>query len=725
MNSRFPPGGQAAAILLGLLALGTSSCRQRKEAKTVDATIPAAVVSELGGNSLGEFPGAVYHSQAKSPIQWQPWTRKSMERARAANRLVFAVIAMPQQPGFQAVLAALDADPARVATINEDYVPVLVDGDAAREMGLLTASLCSEIRQPLQLPLFCWMTPEGDPVAWIPVRSTPAGATVELFQQSNSMVSQTWRDDPNYVMKNSSMDAANRRERFSKRNGANKASEKPAEDVIAALRRMTSLYDPISRVFNEAGGLFPAGAIDLMATAALQPGIPAEVRERCRETTRELLVDLLPSAIFDPLDGGVFSARRGNSWALPSFSRDCVSQARVTVALLHGYRATGEKRALDQALELILFAEKSYQTTEGLFAIGMADESKTADWLWTTAEITKALPPEDAAWWIKATAMKDIGNLPSEVDTQREYFRGNSLSIPRPLAEIAAELGLSLEAFMPRFEKSRQTLLKVRETKIGPRSRDESSHAASTFRMVSAYAAAFAATGEAKYRDQAVALLGKARTAFSDGPKLREFSKPAPASLGGGRAFIYGLALQAALDVSAITSDETWLIWSEDLATTAAEQFTGEGFLRECPQEAEIIRLPITDATMLFDDSSAGLISFAECRLAERGRPLVQSFSDLATPLPAASVDVPITHTDLLQASLAREFKVTVVVGKDLPDDLSQAIERLPIRMIQRRAAKSTDEIPAGSVTVSFSEGESLLVSSVADLQDAVSPHNP
>ena len=59
----------------------------------------------------------------------------------------------------------------------------------------------------------------------------------------------------------------------------------------------------------------------------------------------ELLVDLLPSPMFDPLDGGVFTSRRGTSWALPNFTRDCLSQARAAVALFNAYRATGEIKA--------------------------------------------------------------------------------------------------------------------------------------------------------------------------------------------------------------------------------------------------------------------------------------------------------------------------------------------------------------------------------------------
>lgn len=723
MNSRFPLGTLACAAVLTGLMLGSGGCRKLKTVeKSPSAPVQVVVAPELDANQLASFPGAVYRSQAASAIYWQPWTRETMARAKSANRLVFVVIALPQQPGFQSVLASLAADPALVAAVNGTYVPVLVDGDAAREMGLLTADLCAEIKRSLQLPLFLWMTPDGNPVAWIPVNRSSAGNVAELFNQSHSMVSRMWAEDPGYVVKNSSLDNDNRRGRIAERKNKKVMSAEPAEDVVRSVRQLISFYDPASRSFDEAGGLFPAGSIDLLATAAIQPGFPAETRGRCIEILKELMIDLLPSAMFDPLDGGMFSSRLGTSWALPAFSRDCISQARAAVALCHTYRATGDTLALEKALGLIAFAEKSYQTTEGLFAVGMADETNPASWLWSVEDIEKELPPEDSGWWIKATGMKGLGNLPSEVDPQREYFRCNSLGMARSLAEIAASRSQTQEEFAPRFEDARKILLKARNARLGPQVKDDESHAGATFRMISAYAAAFGVTGDEKYRRKAVALLEKARTAFGKEPTLRQFSKAAPASLGEGRAFAYGLAMQAAIDVEAITSDEKWLLWADDLSTTAAELFTAGDFLKECPDAAKVIDLPVTDLVMLFDDSTAGMISFAECRLAERGRPLVGTFSELATPLPSYAVDRPILHTDLLQATIAREYKVTILIGADPAPDLKLAIERLPLRMIQRRAAKPGDQVPAGSVKIEYGKGESRLASTAADLQQAVLP---
>jgi uncharacterized protein YyaL (SSP411 family) len=710
-----------AAVTISLV-LVSGSCRKSKNAEPNEAPVVKVVAPDLQTNGIAGLPGAVYQSQADSAIHWQPWTKATMDRAGDAGRLIFCVIAMPQQPGFRKILRALASDSSVVETIHREYVPVLVDGDASREMGLLTADLCAEIKRPLQLPLFVWMTSEGNAVAWIPVTGPNDAAGVNLFKQSHTMVSQMWKDGPRYVLKNSALDNANRRGRIQERKVTKVMSEQPAVDVVRCLRQLASLYDSYSRSFDEVGGLFPNGAIELLATAVVNPGLPADARARCLETTRELMTDLLPSAMFDPLDEGLFVSRRGTSWELPSFTRNCQTQSRAAMALIQTFRATGDPKILDKALGLLSFAEKSYTTTEGLFSVGLEEETTPEMWTWSIEDVEKALSPEDAAWWIKATGMKGLGNLPSEIDPRRDFFRENTLGLKMTLEEIAASQSQTVEAFKPRFEAAKAKLLAIRNARIGKVQRDDCSHAGATFRMVSAYAAAFGVTGNESYREKAVALLKRSREAFGQGPRLRLFSKDAPESIGAGRAFLYALALQSVLDVAAITSDEHWLLWSEDLATTAAELFTGDGFLKECPDDAKLIDLPITDLVMLFDDSTAGLVSADESRLAELGRPLVASFSELALPLPTYSLDRPVLHTDLLLATLSRHYKVTVMLGKDLPPALKLASQRLQLRTIHCRPATPDEQVPAGAIKVLVTGGESKTVTTPEALQEAVLP---
>lgn len=671
-------------------------------------------------NGINHLPGSVYASQASSPIHWQPWTPATLEMADDSRRLILAVVALPQQPGFADILKDLSSNPGTVSLINDTYVPVLIDGDAVREMGILTADLCAEIGSGLQLPLLIWMTPEANPVAWMPLPSTSAGSASELLSQSHEMVARTWADDPDYVTQNSKLDQVNRSNRLMERIKNLETSDDPSADALRALRQLTTLYDPLSRTFDEAGGLFPSGALDLLAMGAGMENLPDDLRRRCRSVLESLLKDLLTSPMFDPLDGGVFNARRGVSWSYPGFYRDCSSQSRAVVSLLNAYEATGESRALEKALGVLAFIESNYRTSEGLYTLGSGVSGDARKWLWWIEEVKELLTAEELAVWLPASGMKNAGNLPSEVDPLREHFRGNSIAFAKSAEEIALERGQDPAEVEQLLDTAREKLLAARDQRLGKPSGGNEANAVATFRMISAYATAYRVTGETSYRDLAKDILDKARAHFSDGPRLRNYVGDFADSLTGGRAFLYGVAIQAALDVEAITLNGVSLLWAGDLSSTLSEVFAVDSHIRESPASADLIGLPVTDMAMLFDESTAGLLAMSESRLAALDIPLAPTLKAELDALPVAALFRPVLHTDLIQATLMREFGVTYVFGKNTPEAMRQAIERSPFKGVNRREAKPTDP-PArspkpGEVLRITSGGAVNKVESVGDL---------
>ena len=126
----------------------------------------------------------------------------------------------------------------------------------------------------------------------------------------------------------------------------------------------------------------------------------------------------------------------------------------MAVALIAAYRATGDRRALEKALGIDLVrGEILRHARKDLFAVGLAGEPDPEDWMWSMEDVEKALGPEDAAWWIEATRMKGLGNLPSEVDPLREYFPGEHPGARQVRGRIAADaFARRWRRFRPRFE---------------------------------------------------------------------------------------------------------------------------------------------------------------------------------------------------------------------------------------------------------------------------------
>lgn len=632
----------------------------------------------LESNQMKEFSGQVYGSQRESKINWQPWTKETLALAEKEERMILAMVVLPQQTNYQSILAEVEASKVVVKEINENYVPVLIDAGILREWAAFVPILYAEAGRALRFPMFVWMTPKINAVAWTSVESTDTESKIEdVFIDSHAMVFKIWQEDRNYIYKNSQLDQDSRLTRLSEMRKSRLFSEEPSVDSVYALRRIASLYDTLSRTFDGAGGLFPAGSIELLALGARMEALPETERKRAKEVVEEMLKDILNSPIFDPLDGGVFSVRLSSSWDLPGFYRSCGMQARVVNCLIEAYEATGNELALKRALQVLEFAEKSYLTEDGLFGNGTEPSADARLWLWSTEEVEKILSKEELEVWVMASGMSEIGNISIESDSARQYLNLNSISDAKSADSIADELDRNIDAIEKLLSSARGKLLANRNERLGELKIPTDADAISSFRMAIAYSSAYRATGDVGYRDKAVETLKKAREVFAEGSKLRMYGKESPMNIVAGRAFIYGLALLSALDVAAISQDKEWLDWADDLATTVGELFISEGYLKECPPEMDLLGLPISDTLMLFEESSEGLFSLVEARMAALERPLLKSFSDLAKRFPKSAVERPIVHTDVIQATLLREYGKRIAYEPRISPEFKQMLTRV------------------------------------------------
>lgn len=687
--------GTFAALAL-CLACGTS-CKETKESAEARHTGPAPAPGPTS-NAMAAAPEGLLASRAASPVHWQHWEPSLFDQAKASHRLVFAFVGSPLYPGCVEALDAIDRDPALVARLNRDFIPVLVDGSLAREALLGAALLSQEIKLPVSFPFILVLSPEGNEVTWRPVAFAPGADLRELFEGATDVVSRMWSESPDYVRRNSGTDHANRIARLPV------ADLKPAkpqdlnEYLARATRQLVSLYDEDIGSLAGTGGLLPLGVLQCLSSAALDPFTAPELATRSREAVHDFAANLLGSAMVDPLDGGIYSSRRGTSWMLPMPNRSCMTQARAARALITLHAATADPLALEVALGAVRFAEQQYAVGE-LFAPQRQPAATPGnEWLWTAAQIDEALSPPEAALWRKICGVADLGNLR---DAGGNYFRFNSLGFRVPLAEAAAALGISPDEAAARLDSGRRKLLAAREARLPSPPPATTGSAAPSFRMVSAYAALFTATGDAAWRDKALALARRSRETFSDGVLLREQNPAVPAAVCDARAFTYALAIQAALDLAEVTLDESWRIWAGDLATTVAEKFSdAEGRLLEARPGSTPLQLPIEDRVMLFDDSTAGLMRMNLARLDALGQPPPPAIAGWISSLPEFAT-YPVVHTDSILAASFGRSRTIIELPSSASADWKDAACRLPLDRISRRIGKGESPVarmPDGKV---------------------------
>lgn len=706
------------ALLLAGMPLVLLSC---KDDRASGETLPPPVIHpQLEENQLADTPSTFLRSAADSPVHWQRWNPDLLEKAADSRRLIFAVIGSARYPGTYETLRVIDRSPAIVERLNQEFVPVLVDLDINRETSLMASALSTEARQSVSFPFLLLLSPEGAPVSWQPLSYTGDDAIHAFFENSVEVVSRLWDESANYVMSDSSTKNELRAER---------APHAPQPDpVIAdraerldlyrqAVRRLTSFYDEDVSQLSGAGGLFPLGTLKTLSDASHHPELPETLREQAVATRDGILGSLMRSAMFDPLDGGIYTARRGSSWDLPLFVRDCASQARVVRELCRLHQDGARPDPLPAALGSIDFVESNYRTPEGLFAMAARPgETPEKEYLWTVDAVRAALDDREFQVWDAMSGLENLGNLPSEADPRRRFFRLNSLGMRQSFEEVAAEVGLNANEVHSAFESGRKKLLKAREQRFRAPASDTTPSASASFRMVSAYAALYAATGDNEWRTKAVALGQLCRQSFGASRFLNERPGENPEEMSDGRALAYGIATRAALDLGAVTLDEEWYSWAQDLTTLLGEHFvTDDGRLIETRESARVIALTYEDRLMVFEDSTAGLARENLARLGLLGFQTPPALKPWTLSLPALH-QFPIVHTDALDALAYETLGARVQVGPGTDAALRDAVTRLPLGRFARRADAAGDV----GVEVTLPSGETLRPADPAAIEGLV-----
>jgi uncharacterized protein YyaL (SSP411 family) len=698
-------------ILASAAFITLVSCKSEPSNEEQSRT-PPEIVPELQKNQLAGEPSAYLSVAAESKINWQPWSPEILEFAQKSQRMIIVMVGSARYTGCFEALEALEKNPTLVRRINQEYVPVLTDIDLTRETSLLAYNLSAETRTPVSFPFIILLSPEGNPVTWHSVQYQSDRDLLAFFDNSLEVIGRLWNDSPSYALSDSAEKAELRRDNL----------RKPDEDVPemaerqrqyeVAMRQLGSYYDDDLNAMAGSGGLFPFGIFDSLTLAIHDQSLPESQRKLYRETLDSFVQTLLKSAMVDPLDGGIHPARRGTSWNLVAGRRECSSQARAGRILARMHQLGDYPNTLEAAINTTRYAEERFQTPDGLFSLSeKPDDSDPKLWLWTVAQVSSVLSDEEFKVWKNYSELNEIGNLPSEADPDRTYFRLNSLTAARTAEEVSQATGIDLDQVRTLIESGRKKLNKARADRVQRSAPDPSPSALASFRMVSCYAALYTATEDSSYLEKAIKLGKASREHFLKNRFLNERPDAEPEGSSDGRAFSYAVAVQAGLDLGAVTLEDEWYSWAQDLTTLLSEHFvTEQGRLMEVREVSKVVNIDYEDRMMVFDDSTAGLVRLNLQRLRAIGFQTPPALSPWLVSMPDLQ-KFPIVFTDSLIA-ISHEWNHTLVqIGPDAPEEVTNAVRTLPLQLFARRRMDS------GGVKITFNDGREVEVDQADDIK--------
>ena len=665
-------------FLFLVLSLSMLSCRKENDTSTSNQKedthffkTPPEELTELSSNQLSGEPSDFLRNQSTSSIHWQPWTPEVRELAEKSQRLIFVFAGSTNHPTSQSV-AKLLADKFG-DIINKEYVPVMADLELDPALALACYHLSRENNEPFAFPYLLWLSHEGNPVAWVPVKNSEEENILIGFRRAQGTVQAITEKSTRYVVENSRYDNDNRLKRMQTAREPNeeiKALHPTRNNLFLSAQLMADLYDSLDQTFDNTGGIPPGHLITTLARMSQHPAAPPRFKKSATEATKGAVEQLASSAIRDPLDGYFFTRRNSRSFAVPTLSKNLKTQAEMLSAMSSSPRTPASTQAIQQMLTSL--SENPLRTNSL-----SAEETNELAFFWSIEALKNILSDEELIVAKAAFNLRGLGNVSSTDDPQRKYFRRNTLGLELFGPELAEKVGKS-EPQTEQLLASAIEKIKSRRAEILEAGNSLQVESMSVLSTKSRLLTAMARTQASQPQEstlEAVNALGEeilANYQEESGHLLRtpsrENSRKSPAF-----ANDYIVTIEALLEWYRVTWKPELLETSQKLTTILLNEFTSEdNFLVEAKVENSALTFPIFGWSMIFGPSTWGTAHGTLSRMLSLGHehPKLAAMLEATTPIQQFTLgQTPVTFTDYIIGAINNLDGYVLVVAEGEKDN--------------------------------------------------------
>jgi len=583
-------------------------------------------------NRLAHEKSPYLLQHAENPVDWRPWGDAAFAEARGQQKPIFLSIGYSTCHWCHVMAHESFENPSIAQLLNEHFIPIKVDREERPDVDRVYMTYLQALTGHGGWPLSAWLTPELKPFyagTYFPPDDRHGRPGFPALLRT---IAGGWANERDKLVTEADRMIATLRSRADEAAPATSAPGKAAvEDLLNAAseafeKGFQHFYESFDAENGGFGGApkFPrASNLNFLDRCAALQGAKSAAGAEAVKMSAQTLQKMAQGGIHDHVGGGFHRYAVDETWFVPHFEKMLYDQAQIALNCLTVRRATGDERYAWLARDIFEYVARDLTSPAGGFysaedadsAPGSADgerrtgdgEQETGDggrkaegafYVWTLAEITQALG-EDAPWFCAHFGVAETGNVPPQLDTQREFVGKNILAQRQSLAVTARAYGFTPEQANGRLIAALETLRTARGQRPRPHLDDKIITAWNGL-MISALAQGAALDGRSLHAGDERAASRQARghepverasrllqTAVRAAEFLERELYDAPRgvlyrSYREGRSAIEGFAedyaflIQGLLDLYEAGFDWRWLRWAERLQQTMDALFWDE-----------------------------------------------------------------------------------------------------------------------------------------------------
>jgi uncharacterized protein YyaL (SSP411 family) len=420
---------------------------------------------------------------AHNPVDWYPWGEEALSRARSEDKPIFLSVGYSACHWCHVMERECFENPSIAALMNSLYVNIKVDREERPDIDEIYMKAVTAMSGSGGWPMSVFLTPELEPFFGTTYLPPVSAYGRPSFPDVLIGLSEAFRDERPKVVEQAQQLAA----AIAAEGRVDLRAELSDGLLDVSLEQFKRRFDPQWGGFGAPPKFPHASDLRLCLRHHQRTGDPQALRMATRS-----LDAMANGGMCDQLGGGFHRYSVDREWRVPHFEKMLYDNAQLIAAYLEAFTLTHDARYAQVARSACDWALREMQTEEGGFASAQDADSEGVEgrfFVWTPQELEAVLGSELARVTAAYFDVTEAGN----------FEHGKSvLWTPRPVAQVAATLGITVEQLDAQIAEAKPRLQQAREARVRPGTDDKVLTGWNGL-MASALAQAFQVLGEPRY----------------------------------------------------------------------------------------------------------------------------------------------------------------------------------------------------------------------------------
>jgi len=408
-------------------------------------------------NRLAQQSSPYLLQHASNPVDWYPWDREALDRAKVEDKPIFLSI------GYSAchwchVMEHESFENAAIAQLmNDRFVCIKVDREERPDLDQIYMSAVQVMTGRGGWPMSVFLTPDLKPfyggTYWPPT----SRMGMPGFDQVLVAVADAWHSRRAQALEQADSLTDHLRQVAVPEGEPDEVGLNLIDRAAGALARS---FDPVNGGFGGAPK-FPH-PMDLRLLAHVGHRRQDASREEPLRIIEQTLTKMAAGGIYDQLGGGFHRYSVDEHWLVPHFEKMLYDNALLVPCYLDAFLIAGQADYARVARETCDYVLREMTDPAGGFYSTQDADSEGVEgkfFVWTPDQINAVLGVDEGRLFCQVYGVTAEGN----------FEHGNSiLHLPRGLAEQAMMLGIADDDLVQRLAADRAKLLAQREQRVHP-----------------------------------------------------------------------------------------------------------------------------------------------------------------------------------------------------------------------------------------------------------------